>query len=77
MFNDANLPLTEAFVAMRRDLQLAKAKRNELALENVKLKRDLDEANLKGEQYVLPEPQWERLTTSRWAQILRNQGVIS
>lgn len=50
MFNDTNLPVTEAFAAMRRDLQLAKAKRNELALENMKLKRDLDEANLLREQ---------------------------
>jgi hypothetical protein len=35
MFNDANLPETEAFTAMRRDLQLTKASRNELALENM------------------------------------------
>ena len=52
MYNDAQLPATEAFSAMRRDLQMAKAKRNELALENIQLKRDLEEANLKREQYV-------------------------
>ncbi len=50
MFNDTNLPSTEAFEAMRRDLQLAKAKRNELALDNLKLKRDLEEANQKRDQ---------------------------
>ena len=50
MFNDAQLPETEAFDAMRRDLQSAKASRNELALENMKLKRELAEANLKREQ---------------------------
>lgn len=35
MYNDANLPETEAFAAMRSDLQLTKASRNELALENM------------------------------------------
>lgn len=61
MFEDAQLPATEAFQALRRDLQLTKAKRNDLALENMKLKRDLEESNLKREQ---------------WARILRAQGII-
>jgi hypothetical protein len=50
MFNDAQLPPTEAFEAMKQDLQAAKASRNELVLENMKLKRELEEANLKREQ---------------------------
>ena len=62
MFNDAALPPTEAFDAMQRDLQMTKSRRNELALENMKLKRDLEEAHLKREQ---------------WARMLREQGIIS
>ena len=50
MFSDANLPSIEALAAMRRDLQESKGKRNELALENMKLKRELDEANQKRDQ---------------------------
>lgn len=61
MFNDACLPEVEAFDAMRRDLQVTKARRNELELENKKLKRELEEGNLKREQ---------------WAKILREQGVL-
>ncbi|RSH95410.1 hypothetical protein EHS25_000497 [Saitozyma podzolica] len=61
MFNDANLPPTEAFEAMKRDLKDAKAGRNELALENKRLKMELEEASLKREQ---------------WAKILREQGII-
>ncbi|ORY29168.1 hypothetical protein BCR39DRAFT_533070 [Naematelia encephala] len=61
MFNDAQLPPTQAFQALQRDLQDVTAKRNDLALENIRLKRDLEEANLKREQ---------------WAKILRRQGVI-
>lgn len=61
MYNDACLPETEAFDAMRQDLQQCKARRNELDLENQKLRRDLEESNLKREQ---------------WAKILRTQGVL-
>jgi len=61
MYNDACLPQTEAFEAMKRDLQSAKSKRNELDLENQRLKRELSESNLKREQ---------------WGRILKTQGVI-
>ena len=61
MYNDACLPETEAFEAMRQDLQQTKAKRNELDLENQKLRRELEESNMKREQ---------------WARILREQGVL-
>ena len=61
MYNDACLPETEAFEAMRQDLQQCKARRNELDLENQKLRRELEESNLKREQ---------------WARILREQGVL-
>ena len=50
MFNDISLPPTEAFEAMRADLQETKSRRNELALENMKLKRELEEAKLKRDQ---------------------------
>jgi hypothetical protein len=60
MFEDAQLPPTEAFEAMRRDLQEAKGQRNDLALENMKLKRELEEANLKREQ---------------WSRLLREKGM--
>nr|XP_031862275.1 uncharacterized protein CI109_002240 [Kwoniella shandongensis]KAA5529347.1 hypothetical protein CI109_002240 [Kwoniella shandongensis] len=59
MFNDAQLPETEAFQALRNNLQVTKADRNVLKLENTKLKRELEEANLKREQ---------------WARMLRAQG---
>jgi hypothetical protein len=49
MFNDAQLPPTESFKALRRDLQETKSKRNELALENARRRRELEEANLKRE----------------------------
>jgi len=61
MFNDAQLPSTEAFEAMRKDLQATKANRNDLALENMRLKRELEEANLKREQ---------------WSRVLREKGVL-
>lgn len=61
MYNDACLPETEAFEAMRQDLQSCKSRRNELDLENQRLRRELDESNLKREQ---------------WAKILRTQGVL-
>ena len=60
MYEDAQLPATQALDAMKRDLQSAKASRNDLALENMKLKRELEEANLKREQ---------------WSKILREQGL--
>ena len=50
MFNDVSLPPTEAFDAMRVNLQDTKARRNELALENMSLKRELEEAKLKRDQ---------------------------
>lgn len=50
MFNDAQLPEDEAFQALRNDLQVTKANRNVLQLENQKLKRELEEANLKRDQ---------------------------
>ncbi|WWC97695.1 hypothetical protein V866_004579 [Kwoniella sp. B9012] len=59
MFNDAQLPETEAFTALQNDLRATKASRNELDLENKKLKRELEEANLQKEQ---------------WARMLRAQG---
>jgi regulator of replication initiation timing len=61
MYNDACLPQTEAFEAMKSDLRTCKSKRNELDLENQRLKRELEESNLKREQ---------------WARILKTQGVI-
>lgn len=61
MFADTQLPDTEAYEAMRRDLQEAKARRNALRLENMKLKRELEEANLKREQ---------------WSRMLREKGVL-
>jgi regulator of replication initiation timing len=61
MYNDACLPATQAFQAMRKDLSETKARRNELELENLKLKRELAESNLKREQ---------------WAKVLRDQGVL-
>jgi len=61
MYNDTQLPPTPALEAMRRDLQETKASRNDLALENMRLKRELEEANLKREQ---------------WAKILRERGVL-
>ncbi|WVW79054.1 hypothetical protein I302_101017 [Kwoniella bestiolae CBS 10118] len=59
MFNDAQLPETEAFNALQNDLRMTKASRNELDLQNKKLKRELEEANLQKEQ---------------WARMLRAQG---
>ncbi|WWC91355.1 uncharacterized protein L201_006298 [Kwoniella dendrophila CBS 6074] len=59
MFDDAQLPETEAFVALKKDLQASKASRNQLELENKKLKRELEEANLKRDQ---------------WARMLQSQG---
>lgn len=50
MFNDAQLPPTEAFSSLQRDLQSTKSERNDLRLENTRLKRELEEANLKREQ---------------------------
>lgn len=50
MFNDAQLPPTEAFAALQQDLTVTKAERNGLRLENTRLRRELEEANLKREQ---------------------------
>ncbi|WVR09186.1 hypothetical protein IAU60_006248 [Kwoniella sp. DSM 27419] len=59
LFSDAQLPETEAFQALQDDLRSTKAQRNSLELENKRLKRELEEANLKREQ---------------WARMLRSQG---
>ncbi|CDZ96192.1 Dbl homology (DH) domain [Phaffia rhodozyma] len=42
MYSDMNLPGAESNVAMKRDLQIAKADRNALRLENASLRRELD-----------------------------------
>jgi hypothetical protein len=77
MFNDAQLPKTEAFEAMRQDLQTAKSRRNDLALENMKLKRDLEEANLRVEQWV--DAIFHRVPAdihARWAKMLEEKGLV-
>ncbi|KZP00238.1 hypothetical protein CALVIDRAFT_533882 [Calocera viscosa TUFC12733] len=51
MFNDVSLPETEAWQAMTRDLQTAKDARNQLTMQNTKLKRELDETKLQSEHY--------------------------
>lgn len=61
IFEDAQLPSTEAFEALKRDLREAKGQRNDLALENMRLKRELEEANLKREQ---------------WSKVLREKGLL-
>lgn len=61
MFNDSTLPQTEAFEALKRDVQESKAERNSLKLENMRLNRELEEANLKREQ---------------WSRMLRDKGVL-
>lgn len=50
MFNDAQLPETEAFQTLQQDLRRTKSERNDLRLENMRLRKELEEANLKREQ---------------------------
>ncbi|OCF31354.1 hypothetical protein I316_06959 [Kwoniella heveanensis BCC8398] len=50
MFDDAQLPETDAFRALQADLKTTKGQRNQLELENKKLRRELEEANLKRDQ---------------------------
>ena len=58
MFNDLQLPPSEALEVMKKEVKEAKAARNALALENMRLKRELEEANLKKEQ-------WSRILLER------------
>ncbi|KAJ9106135.1 hypothetical protein QFC21_001277 [Naganishia friedmannii] len=46
LFADATLPADEAFASLKRDLQSVTAQRNEMRLENIKLRRQLEEAKL-------------------------------
>ncbi|KAF8338748.1 uncharacterized protein EI90DRAFT_3038954 [Cantharellus anzutake] len=62
MFQDANLPKTEAWDAMVTDLRKAKDDRNSLAKQNSSLKRSLELAQLQSEE---------------WGRILRAHGLIS
>lgn len=51
MYNDITLPTpTDVEAALRRDLQSAKAKRNELDLENIRLRQQLEEERLQRKQ---------------------------
>ena len=50
MFNDANLPETEAWSVMTRDLQMTKEARNELSQENTQLKQKLQLLELQNEE---------------------------
>ncbi|KAF8592181.1 hypothetical protein K439DRAFT_1626199 [Ramaria rubella] len=61
MFNDANLPETEAWAAMTKDLRESKAARNDLKRENASLKRKLEEVESQKEE---------------WGAILRAHGLI-
>ncbi|KAJ9098791.1 hypothetical protein QFC19_006268 [Naganishia cerealis] len=47
LFADASLPADEAFETLKRDLKITTAQRNEMRLENIKLRRQLEEANLR------------------------------
>ncbi|GHJ88511.1 hypothetical protein NliqN6_4913 [Naganishia liquefaciens] len=53
MFDDANLPPDEAFATLRRDLQTTKAQRNDMRLENIKLRKQLENSTLEKEQLQL------------------------
>ncbi|GJJ07089.1 hypothetical protein Clacol_001288 [Clathrus columnatus] len=50
MFNDANLPESESWVAMTKDLRETKIARNELKKENTGLKRKLQELESQNEE---------------------------
>ncbi|KAF8165546.1 hypothetical protein B0H34DRAFT_689520 [Crassisporium funariophilum] len=62
MYNDANLPDDEAWVAMAKDLRTTKETRNNLSRENSQLKRKLAEVDLQREE---------------WGDLLRAHGLIS
>ncbi|KAF8812237.1 hypothetical protein BYT27DRAFT_7182669 [Phlegmacium glaucopus] len=62
MYNDANLPDDEAWVAMAKDLQQTKEARNNLTKENSQLKRKLAEVDLQREE---------------WGDLLRVHGLVS
>ncbi|KZT60783.1 hypothetical protein CALCODRAFT_84865 [Calocera cornea HHB12733] len=51
MFQDAALPEAEAWQAMTKDLQKAKDARNQLSMQNEKLKRENAETKLQNEHY--------------------------
>ncbi|KAF8524603.1 hypothetical protein BU17DRAFT_84640 [Hysterangium stoloniferum] len=61
MFNDANMPESDAWSAMTKDLRETKAARNDLKRENATLKRKLAEVELQKEQ---------------WGALLRAHGLI-
>ncbi|KAH8094910.1 hypothetical protein BXZ70DRAFT_1066217 [Cristinia sonorae] len=61
MFDDANLPEDEAWVAMTRDLRQTKEARNTLSKENSHLKRKLVEMELQNEE---------------WGALLRAHGLL-
>lgn len=61
MYNDAQLPDTEGWDALTRDLSHTKQERNVLSLENSKLKRRLIEVEMQNEE---------------WGAILRKHGLI-
>jgi protein ECT2 len=52
MFNDANLPETEAWSQLTDDLRRTKDDRNKYAKENSRLKRRIHELEAQNEQYV-------------------------
>ncbi|KAF8639693.1 hypothetical protein AX17_000955 [Amanita inopinata Kibby_2008] len=62
MYNDANLPDDEAWVAMSTDLRQTKEARNALSRENSQLKRQLAEVELERDE---------------WGKRLRAHGLIS
>jgi len=51
MFNDVSLPENEAWQAMVQDLRKAKDARNQLSIQNTKLKQELEETKLQSEHY--------------------------
>ncbi|VDB90118.1 unnamed protein product [Peniophora sp. CBMAI 1063] len=62
LFKGAQLPETDAWAAMTTDVRRTKAARNELAIENSQLKRQLAEAESEKEE---------------WGALLRQHGLIS
>ncbi|KZV72156.1 hypothetical protein PENSPDRAFT_371983 [Peniophora sp. CONT] len=62
LFKGAQLPETDAWAAMTADVRRTKAARNELAIENSQLKRQLAEAESEKEE---------------WGALLRQHGLIS
>ncbi|KAI0035678.1 hypothetical protein K488DRAFT_42843, partial [Vararia minispora EC-137] len=62
LFNSAQLPETEAWAAMAADVRKTKAARNELAMENSRLKRRLAEVESERDA---------------WSSLLRKHGLLS